>query len=595
MRTKSLIILILLWACFFFVSKTAVHAEDFLFDYDVYYSIHTDGRTQVKQNITLTNLYTQYYADKFTLIISSERIENAQAADSQGPLSPQIAKQKGQTTISVPFTNVAVGVNKQLTFSLIYDELDIAEKKGRIWEILIPGIYKNESIRTYTVHVQAPAEFGKLAYITPPPQNGGIWALEDLKGGGIAAAYGDFQNFSFNLKYSLENPTGSRELQEITLPSDTNSQKIIISRISPQPLNVREDADGNWLAHYELIPHAERTIYVEGNALVYYQPTTEPVELTSSQRQLYTSEQKYWEQTPEIKKLAAKLKTPKNIYAWIVAHLKYDYSRISSEAVRLGAPKVLAQPELAVCTEFTDLFIALARSAGIPARSHEGFAYSSNNRLQPLSLYYDVLHAWPEYYDDTRRIWIQVDPTWGNTTYGVDYFSKLDFNHITFSVLGVSSEYPAPAGSFKTALSTKDVFVDFDAKPLMIPQEKFSIKVQTPQFLLPGKTKGIVTIRNLGKVELAPANLQLNSAFLLDKDIQLTDAIPPYGETQVSFTLNTSIFADPKKSSISAIFRAVSQNTTVTPLPVGQVAVALIILGPGIVLLRQLKSSKKHS
>ena len=98
--------------------------------------------------------------------------------------------------------------------------------------------------------------------------------------------------------------------------------------------------------------------------------------------------------------------------------------------------------------EFTDLFIALVRAAGIPARELDGYAHTSNTALRPLTLTKDILHAWPEYWDD-RRGWVMVDPTWENTTGGVDYFNKFDLNHFVFAVKGSSSEMPVPAGSYK--------------------------------------------------------------------------------------------------------------------------------------------------
>jgi len=42
-----------------------------------------------------------------------------------------------------------------------------------------------------------------------------------------------------------------------------------------------------------------------------------------------------------------------------------------------------------------------------------------------------------------------VDPTWGNTTGGVDYFNTFDFDHLAFVVKGISSTYPVPAGGYK--------------------------------------------------------------------------------------------------------------------------------------------------
>ena len=138
---------------------------------------------------------------------------------------------------------------------------------------------------------------------------------------------------------------------------------------------------------------------------------------------------------------------------------------------RLGALKSLQTPEAAICMEFTDLFIATARANGIPAREINGFAYTENPEIQPLSLVNDVLHAWPEYYDSQKGAWIPVDPTWGSTTGGVDYFSKLDLRHFTFVIHGTSSTKPYPAGSYKLGSNPqKDVFVTFGT----LPQERNS-------------------------------------------------------------------------------------------------------------------------
>ena len=136
---------------------------------------------------------------------------------------------------------------------------------------------------------------------------------------------------------------------------------------------------------------------------------------------------------------AKNLKTAKGIYDFVSTKLKYDYERVKPNVERLGAVNALNNPNSAICMEFTDLFIALARAAGIPAREVNGFAYTENPKIQPLSLVNDVLHAWPEYYDYEKGVWIPVDPTWASTTGGVDYFNKLDLRHFTFVMHGKSS------------------------------------------------------------------------------------------------------------------------------------------------------------
>jgi hypothetical protein len=58
--------------------------------------------------------------------------------------------------------------------------------------------------------------------------------------------------------------------------------------------------------------------------------------------------------------------------------------------------------------------------------------------------------------------WIPVDPTWGHTSGGINYFDQLDLNHIVFAINGDSSQRPYPAGSYKlTESNNKDVTVTF--------------------------------------------------------------------------------------------------------------------------------------
>ena len=201
--------------------------------------------------------------------------------------------------------------------------------------------------------------------------------------------------------------------------------------MNPAPENVTKDKDGNWLATYLLRPRSSTRVEVRGKAAVSLFP--KPEALSDESRAEYLKEKPYWQVSDSrIQKLAKDLKTPKAIYDYVVKSLTYDFERVKKQQARLGAVATLQNPTSAVCLEFTDLFIAITRAAGIPAREVEGFAFTDNQKQRPLSLVQDILHAWPEYYDDTRQMWIMVDPTWGNSTGGVDYFDVLDFDHFAF-------------------------------------------------------------------------------------------------------------------------------------------------------------------
>jgi len=176
----------------------------------------------------------------------------------------------------------------------------------------------------------------------------------------------------------------------------------------------------------------------------------------------------YWQaDDPLIIGLARSLKTASAIYRYVAETLTYDLERVRPNIDRLGAAKALENKESAICMEYTDLFIALARAAGIPAREVNGFAYTENPEIQPLSLVADVLHAWPEYWNAEKQTWVPVDPTWGSTTNGVDFFNKLDLRHFAFVVHGGDDpNQPFAPGSYKLGPNPqKDVFVNFGQLP----------------------------------------------------------------------------------------------------------------------------------
>lgn len=60
------------------------------------------------------------------------------------------------------------------------------------------------------------------------------------------------------------------------------------------------------------------------------------------------------------------------------------------------------------CTEHSQLFVTLARAAGLPAREVSGFVYGGDHDAPSLGG-----HAWVEVFVDGR--WIGMDPTWEET------------------------------------------------------------------------------------------------------------------------------------------------------------------------------------
>jgi transglutaminase-like putative cysteine protease len=87
-----------------------------------------------------------------------------------------------------------------------------------------------------------------------------------------------------------------------------------------------------------------------------------------------------------------------------------------------SVPNALAvlQARKGDCDEHTQLFVALTRALGIPARVATGLLYVKGK------FYY---HAWPEVF---LRDWVAVDPTFGQF--------PADASHIRFALSGLSRQ-----------------------------------------------------------------------------------------------------------------------------------------------------------
>ena len=251
----------------------------------------------------------------------------------------------------------------------------------------------------------------------------------------------------------------------------------------------------------------------------------------------------------------------------MVSTLEYDYSRVVPGIERLGAARALEQPKQAVCMEFTDLFVAIARSAGIPARAVHGYAYTTNSKLQPLSLVSDILHAWPQYYDEARHIWVAIDPTWGSTTRGVDYFNRLDFNHVTFAILGVESDYPYPPGA-SAEENGKNVDVKFSQNKLDKPQTSFTAGVDNKSPLNSGSTQTVnVAIRNTGMVAYTPQALSTFPSEIFSSAGFSSKVIPPFGTLKIPVKAVTPRYWKPADLSVSVLLDGQTFKTDIKVAP----------------------------
>lgn len=459
---------------YFLFSASLVWAQEEISEQDSFYNtlestytVDSTGNTFVQHLFEVKNLTPSFFIEKYSLMVGSNQIGNIQVKHNNQEVSPEITQSDAQTTISITFPEKVVGKDKVHQLSITYQNPDLASVKGKILEVHIPSMANPDYYDQHQVHLVTPAKFKTPSRISPDnyllQQNDQTVTISynSLSARGISAIFGDEQVFKLNLRYHLQNPNNQIGITQITLPPDTLYQKVNYQSLEPKPEEIYADKDGNWIASYQ-IP-AGQTIQVQAQGLVKIGVNQLNQNLNQPIASNYLSSQPYWPVNHQlIQEKIKNLENAEEIYDFTVKELNYWEGAFEQNPSRLGAVEALKRPNQAICQEYADVFITLARAKEIPARRATGYAYSQNSRLRPLGLEGDILHAWPEYFDSQKKQWIPVDPTWGSTTQGVDYFHQFDLNHIVFAYHGLDSEKPYPAGAYKQPnKKTKDVEVEF--------------------------------------------------------------------------------------------------------------------------------------
>lgn len=462
--------IIILLILFLSLSTPVFANQEFTLNQKINYQIDNQGNAFVVQESELINNYSEIYPQNYQITISSSNITNITSNDSFGNILQKTEVIGDQTQIYLKFNQASIGKNQITKFKLNYTIPRFATQKGNTWEISLPDFQQIKDKDNIDLNILLPSSFGNLSFASSNPnqitnlnqQTQISFTTNNVKNKNILLIFGDYQLFDFNLKYFLSNSSNSTKTQQIAIPPQTNSQKITYQQINPQPQNIIIDQDGNWLAEYQLTANQNLEINISGQAKVIHSNQT----FAKINPNQYLKAQTFWPtQNQELIKMAQNLKTPKDIFEFVVNYLSYKTNNFET-SIRKGSDLAIINPNDSLCTEFTDLFITLARIKGIPAREVEGFAYTNNQKIKPINENTDILHAWPQYYDNTKQSWISVDPTWTNTTSGVDFFNDLDPNHLAFVFHGLDSQNPLTPGSYKNNQNIKTVEVNFSKTEL---------------------------------------------------------------------------------------------------------------------------------
>lgn len=569
-KLKQLVFSLFFLVCFgpfFFVNHALAQEntqENFDTRIETTYTVSREGNTQVSHHLRITNKTPTVYLKQYALKTSYFGLQNIVVRSGQTEIPANTVSNENGTSIGITFEDDVVGQGKVRDFHIEYSNPDLAVIAGNVLEVHIPKLGDDTSFDSNRAILLTPVFFSFPVRVTPEPSSTSFvqtetrTIFENINGKAISALFGTEQNYHLTLRYQLENSSSNPAIAQIALPPDTQYQRMHYHSLDPLPNEMKQDPDGNWIASYRIPASSVTVVYLTAETKITLEPN-DSIPPTAVQRG-HTQSDKYWESNNSfIKEKATEFPTAESIYTHVVNTLTYSRKEVTLEnLVRYGALGAFQNTQDAVCQEFTDSFIAIARAANIPARRLVGYAYSQNSTLRPLSFAGDVLHAWPEYYNYEQNRWIQVDPTWGNTTNGIDYFNLFDLNHIVFSINGNSSTLPNPAGSYKLQAhnETKDIEVAISENPFPQIGPEISTRVEQKKFFfipIPGMFTAYIT----NETGQAWYNIQPQIA-TFDPDIDVSfgetstiTALLPFQTRKFDVTFFTKELSVPKQSEIT--------------------------------------------
>ena len=547
--TKILSLFLFLGVFFIIPTKVFASSNPFEVNYNILYTITKAGTARVQYHINIVNLTQSEYASSYTLSLTNTDASNITVTDSNGVSLPfTTSSNSSSTSIVTNFPQASYGYGSGENWYINFDTSQVSKVQGKLLNIAIPGFQQKSLIQSINTQVIVPNQFGGINYVSPinPQITKGLNnthisfnSSQSYTKEGILIVMGNYQLFKFKFQYKLDNTDPLFKQQyKIVVPADFSTQTVLFSKIYPTPQQTYIDSDGNYVLVYILSPKQEYNVKIIGEAKVLstYNALNTPYvtkkELSASEYKIYTAQQPYWQvANPFIHNLVEKitqgdstnLAKALSIENYVASHLTYNQKAIfDKNRQRLGAINALEDPTNAICQEYVDVFVTLARSVGVPARMIAGYGDPPNININPLPP--DILHAWVQFYS-SRYGWVNADPTWQSTSGNLNFFGNVGSSHFALVRYGVSSVNPPLILSFVKEKNPGNNINIQATTESFTPNPQFRITVPDINNLVSGFKNYInIIVDNTGNQVL-----RNGSIFILDKNKKIISKLSLQG------------------------------------------------------------------
>jgi len=415
------------------------------------YTINADRTLNAHEKYVIYNSSTQTYIYTISHQIPTEETDDINVWSDAEILDNYFEKIAEKTTITIRFK---LGGRKRLTYHISYIADNLVSGAGPIYEGKFGGIIlspQNFSRKKHIVEIQGLA--GSKLFLTNPdaqilgsdPPTVRYETSIDAPGSfdGLEVQFCTQPTYyKLTLTERLTNQSTDKidDMRlDITLFTEEASwQFAALVSSSHQMKTMYVDNENNWHGVFEvgeISPGATKELQLE---LIYeidvYDPRISENDVgelsEASWLAAYLEPDNKWESDHPLIVQAATSAVNGETNAYLagqkIVEFVVDRLNYQTQTTRHGALWAYLNRS-GDCSEYTDLSIALARAAGLPARAMYGWGYSENNLGG---------HAWVEFYLPNKG-WQPADPTWAEA-FG-DHFAKLNPIHLTRGIRGLNS------------------------------------------------------------------------------------------------------------------------------------------------------------
>lgn len=401
-------------------------------EYNVSVTINEKGRVWVEYKIHLINQSDNFFIRDYSLIFEHKDLTGLKVTENGNPISFEKEFLDDKVRVKAKLRNELVQKGSATNISFLYETRQIFLKEGLLWKLYIPAIKTEEDMLNAYVRVEIPEVYGELSdgyfkdkSIKKQEGKNIITFRQQDRYDGLLLLLGTSQQYEFTYLYTIENLEDKDQTYTITLPPDTKDQTVFYLTAQPQPEQTIIARDDNVMVKYILKPGEKKEIKVAG--FTRYSLPTNYTELQIN-RDIYLQEGEIWDYSSEssqkalesiVKDTYSTYEKARFIYDFVISSISHSFE---NDDGRLPISKILStQGDVYSCLHYSDLFVGLARGAGVPARTVVGYTTSQEKT--------DVLHYWGEFYDDQRKNWIAVDPCFEDS-FGFNEFDQIDLNRI---------------------------------------------------------------------------------------------------------------------------------------------------------------------